>query len=141
MSIWKVEPNIDLINQSCEACMVGHIGIKITEAGDDYLKGTMPVDHRTTQPFGILHGGASVTLAESLGSLAANLAVDPATHRCVGLDINANHVRAVPSGSMVTGIAKPYHIGRSTQVWDIKIYDEREKLVCVSRLTMSVISN
>jgi len=118
--------------------MVEHVGIVITEIGDDYLKGTMAVDHRTVQPMGILHGGASVALAETLGSIAANLVVDDAKKYCVGLDINANHIRSANSG-MVTGTAKPLHIGSSTQVWGIEIVDEKNRLVCISRLTMAVL--
>jgi len=102
------------------------------------LRGTLPVDARTKQPFGLLHGGASVLLAETLGSLAANLCLDPAESLAVGLDINANHLRAVTSGT-VTGTARPLHLGRTTQVWEIRIEDERGKLVCISRLTLAVV--
>ena len=118
--------------------MVEYIGITITELGDDFLQGTMPVDHRTLQPMGILHGGASVALAETLGSLAANLVIDPSKKYCVGLDINANHIRPVPAGKTVTGIARPVHLGSSTQVWTIEISSEG-KLSCISRLTMAVL--
>ena len=100
----------------------------------------MPVDHRTTQPMGILHGGASVALAETLGSIAANLVVDNKKNYCVGLDINANHLRQASAGTTVTGIAKPVHIGKSTQVWSIEILNEENQLVCISRLTMAVLS-
>lgn len=115
------------------------LGIVFTEMGDDFVRGTMPVDQRTHQPMGILHGGASVVLAESLGSMAANFCVDTATHYCVGLDINANHVRAVRSG-VVTGTARAVHLGKTTQVWEIRIEDEAGRLVCVSRLTMAVLA-
>jgi len=118
-------------------CLVGHLGIEITEIGEDYIKGKMPVDHRTTQPYGILHGGASVALAESLGSIAATFTVDQNKQYCVGLDINANHVRAVREG-YVYGITRPLHLGKSTQVWEIKITNEEDKLVCISRITMVV---
>ena len=118
--------------------MVDHLGIEITELGPDFLKGTMPVDHRTVQPMRILHGGASVALAETLGSLAANLVVDSSKKYCVGLDINANHIRAAKNG-IVTGKAKPLHLGGSTQVWQIEIVDENGRLVCMSRLTMAVL--
>lgn len=118
--------------------MVEHIGITISELGDDFLSGTMPVDHRTVQPMSILHGGASVALAETLGSLAANLVVDPQKNYCVGLDINANHIRAA-KGGFVKGVARPLHLGSSTQVWSIEITNEDGKLVCVSRLTMAVL--
>jgi 1,4-dihydroxy-2-naphthoyl-CoA hydrolase len=117
-----------------------HLGMVFTELGDDYLKATMPVDHRTKQPYGLLHGGASVALAETLGSVGAALTVDPLKTICVGQEINANHLRGVREG-LVTGIAKPVHIGASSQVWEIKIYDEREKLVCISRLTVAVLKN
>jgi len=110
----------------------------VTEIGEDFVRGTMPVDARTKQPFGLLHGGASVALAESLGSLAANLVLDSSTEMAVGLDINANHVRAATSGR-VTGTARPLHLGRSTQVWEIRIEDESARLVCISRLTMAVV--
>jgi len=114
------------------------LGIEFIELGDDYIKATMPVDERTKQPYGLLHGGASVVLAETLGSVGAVLTVDPEQYQCVGLEINANHIRGVKQG-IVTGIAKPIHIGATTQVWDIRIFDEREKLVCVSRHTVAVI--
>ena len=114
------------------------LGIRITGIGEDWLRGTMPVDARTHQPYGLLHGGASVALAETLGSTAAMLTLDPALCRAVGLEINANHVRGVREG-IVTGTAKALHLGRSTQVWEIRIEDEREKLVCVSRITMAVV--
>jgi 1,4-dihydroxy-2-naphthoyl-CoA hydrolase len=118
--------------------MSDHLGIEFTELGKDFLKGRMPVDHRTKQPYGLLHGGASCTLAETLGSLGAALSVDPTQYNCVGIEINANHIRSAREG-FVTGIASPIHIGSSTQVWEIRIYDEKEKLVCVSRLTVAVI--
>jgi 1,4-dihydroxy-2-naphthoyl-CoA hydrolase len=117
-----------------------HIGIKLTEVGENYLKGTMPVDHRTNQPYGLLHGGASCVLAETLGSIASALVIDQSLFICVGLEINANHIRGVRSG-IVTGIATPLHLGSGTHVWDIKIYDDREKLVCVSRLTVAILAN
>ncbi|TDO23622.1 hotdog fold thioesterase [Sediminibacterium goheungense] len=117
-----------------------HLGMVFTELGDDYLKATMPVDHRTKQPYGLLHGGASVALAETLGSVGAALTIDPLKAICVGQEINANHLRGVREG-LVTGIAKPVHIGASSQVWEIKIYDGREKLVCISRLTVAVLKN
>ena len=114
------------------------LGIEFIELGDDYIKATMPVDERTKQPYGLLHGGASVVLAETLGSIGAVLTVDPEKYQCVGLEINANHIRGVKQG-LVTGIARPIHQGATTQVWDIRIYDEREKLVCISRHTVAVI--
>jgi 1,4-dihydroxy-2-naphthoyl-CoA hydrolase len=114
------------------------IGLEFTEVGPDYLKGTLPVDHRTIQPYGLLHGGASCVLAETLGSVASAYVVDHSKFYCVGLEINANHVRGVRSG-IVTGTARPLHLGASTHVWEIKIEDERGKLVCVSRLTVMII--
>lgn len=141
MSIWHTKPELEVLNSAQKANTIAEvIGIEMTEIGDDYLRGTMPVDHRTHQPMGILHGGASVVLAESLGSMAANLCVDTSKYYCVGLDINANHLRAVRSGNVV-GTAKPIHLGRSTQVWEIKIEDENGKPVCISRLTMAVLSH
>jgi 1,4-dihydroxy-2-naphthoyl-CoA hydrolase len=118
--------------------MIEHLGIEFLEVGDDYIKARMPVDHRTIQPFGLLHGGASVALAETLGSVAANLCVDREKKMCVGLEINANHIRPVASG-FVYGVTRPIHIGASTQLWEIRIHNEQEKLVCVSRLTMAVL--
>jgi 1,4-dihydroxy-2-naphthoyl-CoA hydrolase len=114
------------------------IGIEFTEIGPDFLKGRMPVDHRTHQPYGLLHGGASCVLAETLGSVASALIIDQSKFICVGLEINANHIRGVREG-FVTGIATPIHIGATTHVWDIKIQDEKEKLVCISRLTVVVL--
>jgi 1,4-dihydroxy-2-naphthoyl-CoA hydrolase len=137
MPIWKQPIELDRINAWNRGCLVEHLGMLVTEVGDDWLRGTMPVDARTKQPFGLLHGGASVALAESLGSLGGNLCID-ANEMAVGLDINANHVRAVTAG-IVTGTARALHIGRSTQVWEIRIEDERAKLVCISRLTLAVV--
>ena len=117
--------------------MVDHLGMRITEIGEDYVRGTMPVDARTKQPFGLLHGGASVAFAETLGSTAGNLCLGTG-EMAVGLDINANHVRAATAGC-VTGTARPLHVGRSTQVWEIRIEDERGRLVCISRLTLAVV--
>ena len=131
--------DIDAVNALRDGCMVGHLGITITAAGDDWLRGTMPVDERTRQPYGLLHGGASVVLAETLGSIAGGLCVEPATQAVVGLEINANHLRGVRSG-VVTGIARALHVGRSTQVWEIRIENEAGKLVCISRLTLAVIA-
>lgn len=139
MAIWTVEnPLVDALNALSADTMVSHLGIKITEIGDDFLRGTMPVDSRTMQPMRLLHGGASVALAESLGSLAATLCVDTRKYACVGLEINANHVRAAREGT-VTGTATPVHIGRRTQIWQIKIENEAGQLICISRLTLAVI--
>jgi 1,4-dihydroxy-2-naphthoyl-CoA hydrolase len=137
MRIWKSELSLDEINGWRET-MVQWIGIKVVEVGDDFVRGTMPVDARTHQPYGLLHGGASVALAETLGSLGAMMCADAASEIAVGLDINANHVRGVTSG-VVTGTARPLHIGRTTQVWEIRIEDERARLVCISRLTVAIV--
>ena len=115
-----------------------HIGIEWSEIGDDYLKARMPVDHRTVQPYGLLHGGASAALAETVGSVASALVVDHSKYYCVGLEINANHIRGIKEG-YVTGTASPLHLGKSTHVWDIKIQDAQDKLICVSRLTVAIL--
>lgn len=120
--------------------MVGHLGIEFTAVGDDYLEATMPVDKRTKQPAGLLHGGASVALAETMGSIGAFLCVDTARYTVVGLEINANHMRSVTDG-VVCGVARPLHIGKRTHVWQINIYSDSTKqhLICVSRITMAVL--
>nr|WP_245576575.1 hotdog fold thioesterase [Flexithrix dorotheae] len=118
--------------------MVTHLGIEFTEVGKDFISAKMPVDHRTQQPFGILHGGASVVLAETLGSVAANCCIDNETKAAVGLEINANHLKSVRSG-FVVGKVTPFHLGRSTHVWQIEIRNESNDLVCVSRITISII--
>ena len=128
-----------MLNSQMQGTMCEHVGLEVTEIGDDYLKGTLPVDNRTKQYMGILHGGASVVLAETLGSAAANYCSEPGFH-IVGLDINANHVRA-GKPPYVTGIAKPVHIGNKTIVVEINIYDSDDNLVCVSRLTAAVLEN
>ncbi|MEP6747538.1 MAG: hotdog fold thioesterase [Bacteroidota bacterium] len=139
MSIWfKKDLSLADIVSLGKGTMGEHIGIEWTEAGEDFLAARMPVDHRTRQPYGLLHGGASVALAETLGSVAAAMVIDSNKFYCVGLEINANHVRSAREG-FVTGIAKPIHMGASTHVWDIKIYDERQKLVCVSRITVAIL--
>lgn len=118
--------------------IAAQIGIEFTEIGPDFLKGRMPVDHRTHQPYGLLHGGASCVLAETLGSVASALVIDQSKFICVGLEINANHVRGVREG-FVTGTASPIHIGASTHVWDIRLQDEKGKLICISRLTVAIL--
>lgn len=139
MGIWKQAVDTERLDTVGRGCMVEHLGIRIIEVGEDFLRGTMPVDARTRQPYGLLHGGASVALAETLGSMAGLLVLDPARNEIVvGLDINANHLRAKTDG-IVTGTARPLHIGRATQVWEIRIEDEAGKLVCISRLTLAVI--
>jgi 1,4-dihydroxy-2-naphthoyl-CoA hydrolase len=138
MAIWFSQPTVETVQTGAQNTLVSHIGIEFLEIGDDFLRGRMPVDERTFQPARLLHGGASVTLAETLGSVAANLCVDPSKKYCVGLDINANHIRPARSG-YVYGTARPVHVGGSTQVWEIRIEDEQQRLVCVSRLTMAVL--
>ncbi|NDK38923.1 hotdog fold thioesterase [Pseudoxanthomonas gei] len=130
--------DLQAINAGARGSMIEHLGIVITEAGDDWLRGSMPVDARTRQPYGLLHGGASVVLAETLGSTAGGLCVDPAREAVVGLEINANHLRAARDG-MVIGTARALHVGRSTQVWEIRIENQAGKPVCISRLTLAVI--
>ena len=139
MSLWKSKPSLETVQKMSAKSMSAHIGLQVTEIGEDFVRGTMPVDHRTVQPWGRLHGGANVVLAEELGSLGANLCLDPNESFAVGLDINANHLRGVTGGS-VTGTARPVHVGRTTQVWEIRIEDEKQQLVCISRLTMAVVS-
>lgn len=139
MAIWHVTATLDDLNAYSPGTLVEHLGIEFIAMGDDYLKARMPVDHRTRQPMGILHGGASVALAETLGSVGAYLCEDPDRKHCVGLEINANHVRSVRSG-FVYGVARPIHMGGSTQLWEIVITDEADRLVCVSRLTLAVLN-
>ena len=138
MGLWKQAPSLEQINAMFRGTLGESLGIRIIELGEDFVRGTLPVDARTHQPYGLLHGGASVALAETLGSLAAMLTLDASVEAAVGLDINANHVRGVKSG-IVTGTARALHLGRSTQVWEIRIEDERQKLVCISRLTVAVV--
>jgi len=138
MSLWKQPTDLARLNGWSANTMMEALGIRITAVGDDWLAGSMPVDQRTHQPYGLLHGGASVALAETLGSTAAMLTLDPERELAVGLDINANHIRGVRSGT-VTGTAKALHIGRTTQVWEIRIENEEGALVCISRITMAVI--
>lgn len=130
--------SLPMLNRLSQGTLIDHLGIVFTAAGEDWLQATMPVDERTRQPYGLLHGGASVVLAETLGSSAGNLCVDPVEQVCVGLEINANHLRAARSG-VVTGTARALHIGRTTQVWEIRIDNEAGKPVCISRLTLAVV--
>lgn len=140
MAIWHDEaPDLRQIMAREGGTMIEHLGIEVVEIGDDWLKARMPVDHRTVQPQGRLHGGASVVLAETVGSIAANMVLDSADQLAVGLDINANHIRPVKSG-YVYGTARPEALGRTTQVWTIRITDDDDRLVCLSRLTMAVIA-
>ncbi|WP_028917973.1 hotdog fold thioesterase [Pseudoxanthomonas sp. J35] len=136
--VFRAPVQIEELNRLSQGTLIEHLGIVFTAAGPDWVQATMPVDARTRQPYGLLHGGASVVLAETLGSSAGNLCLDTRLQQAVGLEINANHLRAVREGT-VTGTAKAVHVGRSTQVWDIRIEDGRGRLVCVSRLTLAVV--
>ena len=136
--VFRAPVSIDALNALSRDTLIEHLGIVFTEAGEDWVRATMPVDPRTRQPYGLLHGGASVVLAETLGSSAGNLCLDTREQRAVGLEINANHLRAVREGT-VTGTARAVHVGRTTQVWDIRIEDARGRPVCVSRLTLAVV--
>ena len=141
MKIWKIDSlSLEAINAQAKNTMMEHLGIEVTEIGDDYIKAKMPVDHRTHQPMGLLHGGAHVVLAESLGSMSANFCLDITKEYALGLDINSNHIRSVRDG-YVYGTARPIHIGSKTQVWEIKVYDEKENLLNISRLTMMVLQH
>jgi 1,4-dihydroxy-2-naphthoyl-CoA hydrolase len=136
--IWLKEPNLEELNSRPKNHIGGLLDIKFTEIGKDFLKGTMPVDDRTRQPYGILLGGASVVLTETLGSVASNLVIDTNFKMGVGLEVNANHLRPIKSG-LVTGICTPIHIGGKTHVWDIKLYNDKGKITCISRLTIAVV--
>ncbi len=138
MSIWNQPVTLDELQRGGQVGMAAHLDIRFTEIGPDYIRATMPVDERTQQPFGLLHGGASAVLAETLGSVGANYCVDRSRYFCVGQEINANHLRSARSGR-VSGTARPVHIGRRSQVWDIRIEDEQGHLTCVSRLTLAVV--
>lgn len=140
MSIWKTSFNIQKATERSKNTIASQLGIEFTKVGDDYVCARMPVNNRTRQPMGIMHGGASCVLAETVGSTAANFCVDPNKFHCVGLDINTNHIHLARSGYVIA-IAKPFHLGRSTQVWGIKIVDEKELLISVSRLTMAILKN
>ncbi|WP_447896381.1 hotdog fold thioesterase [Stenotrophomonas acidaminiphila] len=135
---FRAPVSLDELNRLSRGTLIEHLGIVFTGAGEDWLQTTMPVDERTRQPYGLLHGGASVVLAETLGSSAGNLCVDTASQVCVGLEINANHLRAARTG-VVTGTARALHVGRTTQVWEIRIENEAGKPVCISRLTLAVV--
>ncbi|MGO1232795.1 MAG: hotdog fold thioesterase [Marinobacter sp.] len=137
MAIWTTTPDLEQMTALSRNTAVSYMGIEYLEIGDDYIKGRIPVDHRTVQPFGILHGGASVLLAETLGSMAANWCVRDKGMMAVGLDINANHLRPASSG-WIYGIARPLHLGSATQVWEIRLENEQGKLTCISRLTMAI---
>lgn len=138
MAIWKQPISCDILTAISQGTANQHLGIEFLEVGEDFIRGRVPVDHRTQQPYGLLHGGVSVVLAETLGSCGAAYCC-PEGHRAVGLDINANHLRGATSG-WVTGTARPVHIGRTTQVWQIDLRNDADELTCVSRITMSVLA-
>ena len=138
--LWKQERDVERLQQEMQGTLLEHLGLTIEGIGDDWISVRMPVDKRTIQPYGILHGGASVALAESLGSLASVLCIeDPATHTPVGVEINANHLRPVPEGRYVIGTLSPIRIGRRMHVWNIEIRDPDDRLVCISRLTIMIV--
>lgn len=138
MAIWQVELTLPVLEARGKNTMVEHLGIEFIEIGDDFLVAKMPIDSRTKQPLGIMHGGASCVLAETIGSTAANCCVDISKFYCVGLDINTNHIRSIKEGFAI-GTAKPFHLGRTTQVWGIEIRNEHQQLISVNRLTLSVL--
>jgi 1,4-dihydroxy-2-naphthoyl-CoA hydrolase len=138
--LWKRAPDVAELQQTTKGTLLEHLGLTIEGVGDDWISLRMPVDHRTIQPYGILHGGASLALAESLGSLASVLCIeDPSTHTPVGVEINANHLRPVPDGQFVIGTLSPIRIGRRMHVWNIEIRDPQDRLVCISRLTIMIV--
>jgi 1,4-dihydroxy-2-naphthoyl-CoA hydrolase len=138
MGIFQQGITVEAINKLSRNTMAENIGIEFTVIGDDFLEAKMPVDSRTHQPLGLLHGGASVALAETMGSVAAACCIDVAKQFCVGLDINANHIRSVRQG-FVKGTTRPLHIGKKTHVWEIRIVNDKEELVCISRITMAIL--
>lgn len=140
MAIWFAgrHPSVEVLNAHAPRTLVGHVDIRFIEVGDDFLRATMPVDARTRQPYGVLHGGASVVLAETMGSTGAAACIDQERFQCFGQEINANHLRGVKSG-WVIGTARPFHLGSTSHVWGIEIRTEDGKLVCVSRITMAIL--
>ncbi|MBI4674692.1 MAG: hotdog fold thioesterase [Chloroflexi bacterium] len=138
--IWRIEPTIELLNSFAPGTLAGHLGIEFTEVGEDFMTARMPVDERTVQAFGVLHGGASASLAETLGSAAGAFCIDYTTKTVVGLELNCNHVRPMREG-FVYGTARPIHLGNTTQIWDIRIVNAEDKLVCVARLTLAVVDS
>lgn len=139
--IWKTLPSLEHLNAISKNTLGENLGIEVTEIGDDFIIAKMPVDHRTVQPYRILHGGASVALAETLGSVASTICIDLSKHRAVGVEINANHLSSAREGSWVFGKVTPVRLGRTLQVWNIDISDERGKKICISRITIAVIDN
>lgn len=138
MALWFGDFKVEMAHTSNNRGLNKTVGLEILERGEDYLKGRIPVDERTHQPYGILHGGASCVLAETLASFASALVIDPKKQACVGLEINANHIRGVTHG-WVTGTARPLHIGRTTHVWDVRLENDEGKLTCISRVTMAIL--
>lgn len=139
-SIWRTTPDLQVINeQFIKGTICEHLGIRLTEIGDDYLKGTMPADKRTFQPYGIVHGGANVVLAETLGSFGGALLVDTSRFQCLGQAVSASHLRPVSEG-LVTGTARPIHLGRRSHIWDIRLENEEGKLTCISKLTLAIVA-
>ena len=140
-SIWHRKPDLDIINNQMNKGTIGeHLEILMTEVGDDYITGTMPADASTFQPYGVVHGGANVVLAESLGSIAGAHVIDFATSKCLGQEVSASHLRPVSSG-LVTGTARPIHLGRRSHIWEIRLTNDEGKLTCISKLTLAIISN
>ncbi|MCI0751757.1 MAG: hotdog fold thioesterase [Flammeovirgaceae bacterium] len=138
MSIFRQSITLDQVNAMSRNTLAEVIGIEFTALGDDFMEAKMPVDKRTQQPFGLLHGGASVALAETMGSVSAFSVIDPEKFICVGLEINANHIKGVTKG-WVKGVARPIHLGSKTHVWEIRISTEQNELVCISRITMAIL--
>ena len=139
MAIWREIPTIEQLNMTGRQTIAEALGVEFTSVGEDHLVARMPVDWRTKQPAGLLHGGASVVLAETLGSVASALCAPSPEHRCVGIEVNANHLKSATSG-YVTGVVRPLHVGKTTHVWDIRISNDEGAMVCVSRLTVAVIA-
>lgn len=137
-SIWKKTPKLEDIQKMCEKTAVAHLGIEFQEVGPNFIKATMPVDHRTVQPAGLLHGGISVALAESLGSVASAYCNEDSSLMPVGIEINANHLRSAREGS-VTGVCRPIHLGRTMHVWETQITNDKNQLICISRLTVTLV--
>ena len=137
--IWVVEPSVDALNELHLDTAVSQLGIMVTTIGPNFIEGRMPIDHRTVQPFGLMHGGSAALLLETLASAAANHCVDPGTHMCVGLELNCNHVRGAREGH-VTGRAEAVHLGRSSMIWSLRAVDDRERLVTIGRLTSAVVA-
>lgn len=139
-TLWRPGITLEELQRRCEHTLSAHLGIQLVELGDDFLRGTMPVNERTRQPLHVLHGGASLAFAETLASLAAAATIDPEHFFCLGQEINANHLRPVPEGSVVSGMARPFHIGRRSQVWGIEILDHAGRRTCVARMTVAVLT-